>query len=1096
MAADVQPSPKQKTRPAWLKPAMIILLVILALGLTSRLVDLGARVMSHDEINHVYWAWMFFDTGTYQADPLSHGPFQFHALALSYFLFGDNDVSARLPAALAGVAVLGILWLFRRWLGRAGALAAAALTLISPYMLYYSRYARNEIFVTAEVLLTVWVVFRYLESHKTRWLYALAALLALHAATKETYFLFTAPLLLFLGVVLCIELFRIAWSKLQLKRLFGIGLILAALGFGLALASFLRDRSTAGEAAIPVSSVLTFIGAAFGLLGLALLAVALIREFGRSLEERFPALDLIVVIATLTLPQLAALPSQILGWNPLDTSDAFSYSRTIGTVIILTGLAAGLGFAWGRKRWLIIAGIFSLIFFPLYTTFFTNPAGMFTGLVKSLGYWLVQQGVERGSQPWYYYLLLQIPMYEYLAGLGALGAAVIALARAPWRRPTHPSQSDEAQDETRPVHQIFLAFLFFWAVTAFFIYTYAGERMPWLTVHIVLPLILLSGWAFDQIYGGLRPHDLWSWKAAGIVLLLILTAISLAGLLNSLFGWSLAPGILPDFARRFAGAITPAVIGAIAGWLAWSLLQEESWARVTRLAGLIMIALIAVQTARTAVRAAFANADSAKEFLVYAHAGPGPKIALREIETLSYNLTGGLDLPVAYDNDAAYPYWWYLRHYGQAFSFGTSPSRELLRYPIIVAGENNYSRVEAYLGEDYRSVVYERMWWPIEDYNGLTWERIRAALASPEMRRALWELWFNRDYGPYAQLKGRDLSPRGWSPASRMKVYVREDLAPGYPGATYAGETTEDAAFIDAYGTSTYSLAPEVLVGGPGVALGDLQSPRQIAFTDSGNLLVADSDNHRVQVFTAGGEPLFAWGQYADAGLGPAPGGTFNQPWGIAAGDGNVFVADTWNHRIERFNEQGDFLNSFGTFGTEGGELALYGPRSLAVDGEGRIYVVDTGNKRVLVYDDQGTPLAQFGGGGIEPGRLDEPVGIAIGPDGRIFVADTWNRRVQIFRETSPGDFQPDGEWGVDAWYGQSVENKPYIAVSPVGQVCVSDPEGARVLCFDEQGAFLQGIVSPGMDRPSGLAFDQSCRLWVADAEADQIRAFDLGGCE
>jgi DNA-binding beta-propeller fold protein YncE len=455
-----------------------------------------------------------------------------------------------------------------------------------------------------------------------------------------------------------------------------------------------------------------------------------------------------------------------------------------------------------------------------------------------------------------------------------------------------------------------------------------------------------------------------------------------------------------------------------------------------------------------------------------------------------------LDLPVAYDNDAAYPYWWYLRHYGQAFSFGTSPSRELLRYPIIVAGENNYSRVEAYLGEDYRSVVYERMWWPIEDYNGLTWERIRAALASPEMRRALWELWFNRDYGPYAQLKGRDLSPRGWSPASRMKVYVREDLAPGYPGATYAGETTEDAAFIDAYGTSTYSLAPEVLVGGPGVALGDLQSPRQIAFTDSGNLLVADSDNHRVQVFTAGGEPLFAWGQYADAGLGPAPGGTFNQPWGIAAGDGNVFVADTWNHRIERFNEQGDFLNSFGTFGTEGGELALYGPRSLAVDGEGRIYVVDTGNKRVLVYDDQGTPLAQFGGGGIEPGRLDEPVGIAIGPDGRIFVADTWNRRVQIFRETSPGDFQPDGEWGVDAWYGQSVENKPYIAVSPVGQVCVSDPEGARVLCFDEQGAFLQGIVSPGMDRPSGLAFDQSCRLWVADAEADQIRAFDLGGCE
>jgi len=651
MSTEPQPAQDVAVRRRWINVATLVLIVILALGLATRLIDLGQRVMSHDEINHVYWAWMFFDTGSYQADPLSHGPFQFHALALSYLLFGDNDVSARLPAALAGVAALGILWLFRRWLGRRGALAAAVLALISPYMLYYSRYARNELFVVVEVLLTVWIVFRYLETRRWRWLYALAAVLAFHAATKETYFLFTAPLLVFLAAVFSVELFRLAWSNQQNKRLFGLGLALATGGFGLALAAFLRDRSVAGEAAIPAASATVFITGIFGLLGAGLLALALLREFGRSLEERFPVLDLIIVIATLTLPQLAALPAQILGWNPLDLADSYSYTRTIVTVIVLCALAAGIGLAWGRRRWLIIAGIFSLIFFPLYTTFFTNPQGVFTGLVRSLGYWLVQQGVERGSQPWYYYLLVQIPMYEYLPALGALAAGVVALAR-PSRRSRSASAGVGIEHHVQPV---FVAFLFFWAITAFFIYTYAGERMPWLTVHITLPLILLSGWAFEQIFGGYSLRDLWSWRSAAIVVLLGLAALALAGTLSSLLGWGELPGLAPDFKGRIGAALTPAVLAAVAVWFAWTLAQDDSWARATRLMALAALALIAVQTARTALRAAFTNADSAKEFLVYAHAGPGPKIALQQIETLSYNLTGGLDLPVAYDNDAAYP---------------------------------------------------------------------------------------------------------------------------------------------------------------------------------------------------------------------------------------------------------------------------------------------------------------------------------------------------------------------------------------------------------------------------------------------------------
>ena len=82
---------------------VLILFLILLLALATRLPGLGARVMSHDEINHVYFAWLFSENGGYQHDPLSHGPLQFHLLALSYRILGDSDFTSRLPAALSGV---------------------------------------------------------------------------------------------------------------------------------------------------------------------------------------------------------------------------------------------------------------------------------------------------------------------------------------------------------------------------------------------------------------------------------------------------------------------------------------------------------------------------------------------------------------------------------------------------------------------------------------------------------------------------------------------------------------------------------------------------------------------------------------------------------------------------------------------------------------------------------------------------------------------------------------------------------------------------------------------------------------------------------
>ncbi len=92
---------------------------------------------------------------------------------------------------------------------------------------------------------------------------------------------------------------------------------------------------------------------------------------------------------------------------------------------------------------------------------------------------------------------------------------------------------------------------------------------------------------------------------------------------------------------------------------------------------------------------------------------------------------------------------------------------------------------------------------------------------------------------------------------------------------------------------------------------------------------------------------------------------------------------------------------------------------------------------------------------------------------------------MQRFDEVDSGDWQATLSWPIDGWFGQSLQNKPYLDVSSNGQVCVTDPEGYRVLCFDRDGEFLVGWGDIGsgagqFDIPVGLAFDGE-ELWVVD---------------
>jgi DNA-binding beta-propeller fold protein YncE len=239
-----------------------------------------------------------------------------------------------------------------------------------------------------------------------------------------------------------------------------------------------------------------------------------------------------------------------------------------------------------------------------------------------------------------------------------------------------------------------------------------------------------------------------------------------------------------------------------------------------------------------------------------------------------------------------------------------------------------------------------------------------------------------------------------------------------------------------------------------------------------------------VTVFNQDGSVATSWG---GAGQGD---GQFQEPWGVAvAPNGNVYVADTWNHRIQYFDASGKFLGKWGRLGDAKGRTdadpgVFWGPRSIAIDPAGDVYVTDTGNKRVQVFGLDGSFKRMFGGEGNAPGQFKEQVGIALDPQGNVWVADTWNSRLQKLSASGAALTQVAVRCG---WESQNVTNKPYVAVDGQGRVAVTCPEQGKVVMFGADGQQLKEIPLQGGGAPVGIAVAADGRLLVADAKGNVV---------
>ena len=1117
---------------------VILYILLLCAAVFSRFYDLDTRVMSHDESLHTQFSWYLAEGRGFSHDPLMHGTFQMHVVSLSYFLFGVSDASARIPAAFFGVIAVAFVLLFRKWLGRWGTLAATAMMVFSPYMLYYDRYVRNEALVVPMALLMFYAVFRYFEDREAKWLYLLSASLALHFTTKETSFIYTAQLLVFLGGFFAWRLLRLAWEQAFQKIGFVAGLIITALGGILAMGTLAGGWASSGDIANTLeptiegavstgvgaasSSPLLAVGLILAIFGLILMIITLVLAFGKRLRTDFPELDLLVIVGTVTLPQLAALPANLLGWDPLDYSSFSNLNQTIFIVVILFLISAAIGALWDWRRWLIAAGIFFGIFVVFYTTLFTNDDGLASGLVGSLGYWLEQHGVERGGQPWYYYLFVQIPIYEYLPAIGSI------MAFGYWLRLRPDDQGHAPKDSFKFSFPV-IGFLGFMTITSLVGYSFAGEKMPWLTVHIALPMILFGGWGIGQFLERINWQRFKNQRSWLILLLTLLMLVALMSAMGGVLG-EMPPfrGSQLDQLRATSGFIVTIAFAIGAAIAMRRLSQGISFRIIASIGGVFLLGVLFVLTIRTGFRAAFVNYDDATEYLVYAHAATGVKTAMDQIEDLSIRTTDGLGIQIAFDDDVSWPLNWYLRDYTNQYFYGANPTRELLNSPLVLVGDNNWHLVEPLLADRFYSFEYIRMWWPNQDYWNLKWSAIDAERSRNQMpeseplspmgtmeylslawghikpfftdstlRSAVWKIWLDRDFTEYGTWAGQDMSLARWSPSDRMRLYIRKDIAAqvwdyGVTPASFTPPVIEDP-----YADSIIELRADLMIGGEGLSPGELFHPRDMAIGPDGTLYVADTLNHRIQRFSPEGEVLITWGGFGDFQEGGAEEGTFNEPWGIGvAPNGNVYVADTWNHRIQWFSPDGAFLGTFGQEGQGDAPYSFWGPRDVAVDSQGRVYVVDTGNKRIKVFDNEGTFVTQFGGPGYLPGLLDEPVGITIGTDDRIYIADTWNQRIQVFSEISPQSFDAVQEWSVDAWYGQSLDNKPYLSSGPGNIICTTDPEGFRVLCFTYDGEFLLGWggvfgqADSQFSLISGIALGPDGKVWVIDSSNQRAMRF------
>jgi predicted membrane-bound mannosyltransferase len=768
----------------------LLYLILFAAALFTRLYALDHGALHHDESMHAYYSWRYLEGFGYRHNPLLHGPLLFHLTALGFFFLPENDATARLMPALFGIALVMLPWFLRgpRFLGRWGALSASAFLLISPSIFYYSRHLRHDMFTVALTLLLFICLVRYFEQPDRRWLITGAASMALLLANHEIIFATLALFFGYLYAILVVERLLTWWGD---ERRSAAALVLLA-----------HAVAVIGVGAVVLLSSGEYIDR--------ILTIPWDRPTFDEQQAYYE--DLIrnpIVIRTIAV-LVVALVLLIIGLHRARIA-----SPDTGRPALLDdapdgSVAAGVRSAWRDAYGLTAALATGLsLFVLLFTSLFTNLGGLATSTIATNGtllYWLGQHDVQRGSQPWFYFITLA-PQYELIAlffgGGAALGIAIRAIGAGfgLWK----PGADLR-----------FRGMLAVWGIGTFAGLSYAGEKMPWLLVHIALPACLLAGLLVGKLIERALPmlHARRFGRTEGAFFALLLIAggawLALAALVTQNRFARTTDDVLLRTQTNWALdhwwllAIPPIV--ALLATMVIAVWRGPQRAIITFSAALLLgLSLFQVHAT---VRMSFIEGDVPRDMLIYTQTSPDVPMLIDDFRALSAQVQGDDRLPIYFGGNATWPMWWYLRDLPGSRLMQTPETTAAIPADAAVVIVNRatsdaarseldaifagYTRVDYVLRwafpetDTYRNFAiapelepHRSAWGSADNPAGLV-DVLRSIAESighqltPEGQQDLYRL-----------IVYRDLTTPITSWATNVSVYVRNDLLPTYNSIRY-----------------------------------------------------------------------------------------------------------------------------------------------------------------------------------------------------------------------------------------------------------------------------------------------------------------------
>lgn len=625
-----------------------------------RIYDLSSRAVHHDESLHGFFSFITSQGEYYPHNPLTHGMFLFNILSSFFWTLGDSEFILRLPFVIIGIAIVFLPLLLRKELGFLPVFIFSLLLTFSPSISYFSRFARNDIFMGFILIIFVISIFKYIKYSDNKWLYTLVSIMALGFTIKETMYINVLGLLIFLFFYSFNDLKNLILGKINISNINNftrIFLIIFALSLPLAA---------------PIVSV-----------------------FQSSLG---------VILAT---------PDGYPGTPPgLPVGVGIIFSWIVS--IIFLSISIFIGYYLNKKLFLNLFITFWLIFILMFTTFFISPQGVVTGQWQSLGYWLAQHEVARGSQPYYYYFLILITD-EFLPFLIGMPLSIIYLFRG----------------------DFFRKLISFWAIFSFISLSFAGEKMPWLIVNITIPFIILTSVFISEIIliNYKKPYQTIIFYLLSVLAILIMV-------LKLLFTnyEIIENNVYYDSLFLFISILI----------IVFIFLQNKKLFQLKLFFHSFIILFFifsTVLTVRTTNNILFKYSDDPKDLLIYTQTSENLHSINYELNDL-YLKKPNLSLALDNSDGFAWPWMWYLRNRDNVTWFNDMDYQNLEGdYDVVIMNKKNIDKFSEKILSNYevQRNFSHRKWFPESVYRNKNIKDLYILISNSNHRISLKNYYIYRD---------------------------------------------------------------------------------------------------------------------------------------------------------------------------------------------------------------------------------------------------------------------------------------------------------------------------------------------------------------